>query len=170
MPLSREQMPWYLAKLERVADVPNTAYPPGVATVTGRVALLDVREPCQCTLYEGIICVICPPYGNRFSGVHPEGKPCCNCHGLGWTPTKNAWEWLEAVSGVLGASIAWCQRDEGWELSLAIGHVGGDLEAESRWGSVIQTAFYAALKEAVTPLAINAQEAEEWVLQNIKGE
>ena len=154
--LTTTQQPWFLAMLEIVADVPNTTYPPGVATVTDRVPLLpDVRVPCR----------ECSGTGVEMCR-HPNGTTvnCWDCHGLGWVPTEEAWKWVE-VGLKAGIYIRTLRYDQGRSRKnytlVALGHERVP-DADS-----VKEVWLAAICQHLRPLAINAEEAEAWVRENI---
>ena len=94
------------------------------------------------------------------------------CHGRGFTPTKDLATWLEAAWSQLSWSVEFVPTL--WvgvhrvtcRITDKRGAAAGVYKAWETWDTVEQ-AFYAALKEAVTPLAINADEARDWVEANI---
>ncbi len=75
----------------------------------------------------------------------PIGALCPTCKCLGRIPTKNTWKWLWAASyyGVSARSITRTVDDFKYE-------------------------FFCDLEGRLTPLAVNAAEAEKWVKENIK--
>lgn len=137
-----------------------------------RVPLLDgVRELCRARLRPMLVlegydsteaqrAVDDEAERQRQDKFHREP---CRCKGLRWTPTEDAWKWLEAMSGFLGSGLAWSRRDDGWELSLTMEYPGKDIEASLVWGKTVGEAFISALFQAMLPLAVNADEVMAWV-------
>lgn len=140
---------------------------------TGRRFLLEgVRRDCLLPL-NGVECYQRP------------NKHCSGCHGLGWTPTKDAWKWLEEGFFVAGFDSLWYAHPgpEGrdwpkrWHAGVWTGpdndllctkHYSTSKEAEanlSPGGDTPMEALLAALLEACRPLAVNDPEA--WVLENV---
>ncbi len=161
--MNPNQMPWYVALLEgecpnpdwkgceQFADCPD-------CKGTGRVPLLDVREPCG----------KCQGTGRRLVGRtgtladavinKPLYGKCPPCHGLGWTPTKVFERWLGA-----GVSVGLDRIDILYSGKWHVAFQKGDAYS----GDTVVEALLAALVDAITPLAVNAAEAEAWVEANI---
>lgn len=119
---------------------------------TGQVYLLDgIREPCDAIGYTD----------------HEDDPPNCRlCHGLGWQPTESLEKWLESALRFGLYIVVWrydSWRDKNHFTIMFMHHQRHDADTP-------EEAFYAALLEATTPLAINAVVAREWVEANIKGE
>jgi len=103
---------------------------------TSRVPLLPgVRVPCWDDYDYHAPAATC---------VEGEIRPdCSTCHGLGWTPSEDAWVWLDtffALDGRIKVAILRLLAD-GWKLRF-------------------KEAFYAALESALRPLACNVAEAQ----------
>lgn len=118
----------------------------------GKYLLEGVRETC--TGLDGEVTYSClidtaHPYPGVMVAMH---RPGCKCHGLGWTPTEDAWKWLSAV---------WllCNKyfNQLWLSTIGL------LALESK------DIFFSFLEASLRPLAANASaaEAEAWVREKI---
>lgn len=69
---------------------------------SGKVKVFSgvVRVRCPCSMYEAIECALCPPYDlpRLKKRSHPEGKPCCACHGLGTVASEKMEDWVKATT------------------------------------------------------------------------
>ncbi len=173
--MNANQNKWWLAMAEkgcpdciRGARPDTPGYPCEDCEGTGRVYLLDVQEPCETCRETGwVLDQLGLPMG-KFSN-----DKCADCHGLGFTPTEGAWKWLEAVWRQLSWSVGFVPTL--WvgiprvtcQIQNKEGAKKGAYIAWETWDTV-QEAFNAALMEAIKPLMVNAEEAEAWVLKEIR--
>ena len=158
--MNLKQNRWWLAMAKGVADVPEAAYPPGVATTTQKVYLLDVREPCP-GMWMGR-----DEFGNHICLDSPVHDSRC-CYSLSYMPTKNWNRWFEAAR-TLNPDSPWIMgtmpwHDEHWEIFTQDWE---DLFPIAS-GSTLLEALLVALKDVIRPLAINADAVDEWVLKTI---
>ncbi len=146
------QLMWLCAKYERKCQGAHQETDTGfvyplclTCKGTGRIPLLEgVREPCD---------------GNEIGYCVAPKFPCV-CRGLGWTPTEDAWKWLEAASSLGTVRFSRAGEDNPVRRRCQIGTY-----VEGR--PVFNDAFFAALAAELCTLAVNAAEAEKWVRENI---
>ena len=161
MPYSRaivklmpDQLPTFLAMLERIGDVPNTTYPPGVATVTGRVPLLPgVQVPClSCRETGWVLDQLGLPMGKVGLG----NDKCPKCCGLGWMPSKDLAVWLDLLpDSEMKHREPNCGLGK-WTHMIASVHGFGV-------GMSWLEAAVDNMRIKLRPLACNVAEAEAWV-------
>ncbi len=113
----------------------------------GEYLLPDVQEPCAApaVYYKG---------QHRTQNWETRvWSACPNCYGLGWTPTKDAWAWITGYDELTHRRTH--SRTRHTAILYAV------------WKG--PTAFFSALHQALTPLAVNAEEARKFVEESISG-
>ncbi len=70
-------------QLMAVSALYEREYVNGIGETHRTLLLKGVREPCICAKNA---LQYCPSKGELW-----------DCHGLGWTPTEDAWKWLKAT-------------------------------------------------------------------------
>jgi len=78
-----ESCPGFMGYAGQLAAEVRAKTPRNLCGGTGKVPVLDLREPCPCSIYTAQTCEPCWQYGAIGHGAH-----CLNCQGRDWLPKQ----------------------------------------------------------------------------------